>query len=251
MKKVSLIITLFICCLSTAVLAQNNSFAQANELYGKGKYQEAAALYESILKTQGVAPELYYNLGNAYYKMNETGLSILNYERALRLSPRYENAKVNLELAQLRVVDNVKQISTFFVKRWIEVINKTLTSNQWLFLSVSLFALTIVFVLLFIFSYSQTIRRSSFYFALILFIISMVSVTFSYVRKNQLDAHKEAIIMVGTVTAKSSPDKSGTILFQLHEGTKVSIESYLGNWTEIKLGNGDIGWIENTNYEVI
>ncbi len=251
MKKVSLIITLFICCLSSAALAQKNSFAQANELYGKGKYQEAATLYESILKTQGVAPELYYNLGNAYYKMNETGLSILNYERALRLSPRYENAKVNLELAQLRVVDNVKQISTFFVKRWIEVIIKTLTSNQWLFLSVSLFVLTIVFVLLFIFSYSQTIRRSSFYFALILFIISMVSVTSSYVRKNQLDAHKEAIIMVGTVTAKSSPDKSGTVLFQLHEGTKVSIESYLGNWTEIKLGNGDIGWIENTNYEVI
>jgi tetratricopeptide (TPR) repeat protein len=235
----------------SAVLGQSSLFKKGNELYGKGNYKAAADTYEKILKEEGIAPEIYYNLGNAYYKLNETGLSILNYERALRLSPNYENARVNLELAQLRVIDNVHQISSFFVLRWFESAINLFTTNQWLYISVILFVLTITFILTFIYSYSAAFRRGSFYIALILFIFSMTSVTFSYVKKNVIDERKEAILMTGSVTVKSSPDKSGTNLFQIHEGIKVRIQSSLGDWTEIKLGNGNVGWIENKNIEII
>lgn len=250
MKRIIFFIAALMIAVSI-VSAKSDAFSRANELYGKAKYSEAAKLYEEILNNEGVAPEIYYNLGNAYYKMSETGLSILNYERALRLRPNYENAKVNLELSELRVVDNVHQISSFFVVRWFEEIIIRLTTNQWLYLSTALFVLSIGLILFFIFSFSVNLRKFSFYSALIVFIISMSTLFFSYVKKNVVDERKEAIIMVGAVTAKSSPDRSGTNLFQVHEGTKVLIQSNLGSWTEIKLGNGNIGWIESKNLEII
>lgn len=233
------------------LFGQATQYQKANDWYAKGQYKMAADLYERILKEEGVAPEIYYNLGNSYYKLNETGLAVLNYERALKLSPGYENARVNLELAQTRVVDNIHQISPFFVIRWFEIIIKSFTTNQWLFFSAILFTLAIVLVLSFIFSFSSTLRKGSFYAALVIFILSMSTLVFSYVRKTVIDESKDAIIMSGAVTVKSSPDKSGTNLFQIHEGTKVKVQSSLGNWTEIKLGNGNIGWIENSNFEII
>lgn len=251
MKRfVILTLIIFTVGMST-VFGQSSLFKNGNELYAKGNYRAAAEMYEKVLVEEGVAPEIYYNLGNAYYKLNETGLSILNYERALRLSPRYENARVNLELAQARVIDNVRQLSSFFVVRWFEIIIKLFSSNQWLFISVALFVLTLAFVLTFIFSYSSALRKTAFYVGLILFILSITTVIFSYVKKNVIDERKEAILMTGSATVKSSPDKSGTNLFQIHEGTKVKVQSNLGEWTEIKIGNGNVGWIENKNIEII
>ena len=90
---------------------------QANQLYSEGEYRQAADAYEQLLQEQGVAPELYYNLGNAYFKAGEVALSILNYERALRLNPRFDDARYNLQLAQERVIDNIPPAQVFFVKR--------------------------------------------------------------------------------------------------------------------------------------
>ena len=95
MKRIILFLSLIL-CFGVAAFAQSAALKQANNLYAKGNYSDAAKIYEQILSKEGVAPELYYNLGNAYFKSNETGKSILNYERALRLSPRYEDARVNL-----------------------------------------------------------------------------------------------------------------------------------------------------------
>ena len=214
MRRVILFLSLIL-CFGSVLFAQSSRVKQANDLYSKGNYSDAAKLYEKVLATEGVAPELYYNLGNAYYKLSETGKSILNYERAIRLAPTFEDAHVNLELAQLKVVDNIVQTPTFFLGRWIENLIKLLTSNQWIAVSFSVF------------------------------------IIFSDVRKDQMVNHREAIVMTGVVTVKSSPDKSGTDLFQLHEGTKVVVKSTLGKWTEIILGNGNIGWVEQDNIENI
>ena len=95
------------------------------------------------------------------------------------------------------------------------------------------------------------IRKFSFYFATVLVGISFVSLIFAGVRKGQIINHSDAIVMSGVISVKSSPDKSGTDLFQLHEGAKVTIKSTLGSWTEIKLSNGAIGWVEQVNIEKI
>jgi tetratricopeptide (TPR) repeat protein len=250
MKRIILFLSLIL-CFATGTFAQKAAMKQANDLYAVGNYSDAAKLYESVLAKEGVAPELYYNLGNAYYKLNETGKSILNYERALRISPMFEDARNNLELAQLKVVDNIVQVPTFFVGRWIENLIKLLTSNQWLIVSLSVFIAFLILAFLFVFASSLSTRKISFYVGVTFFVISLFTLVFSGVRKDQLVNHHEAIVMTGVVTVKSSPDKSGTDLFQLHEGTKVVIKSILGKWTEIKLGNGNIGWVEQENIENI
>lgn len=236
---------------TTLLTAQTQELQKANGLYKKGDFQGAAMMYEDIAKTYGVAPELYYNTGNAYYKAGETGRAILFYERALRLAPNYEDARANLDLAQTRVVDNIVQVPPFFVKRWIDLLIKSLGVDNWYALSVVTFILTLFCLLFFVFGNSISMRKIAFYSAFVLFFAAALSVTFAAVRKGQLTNHNEAIIMSGTITIKSSPDKSGTDLFQLHEGTKVVIKSKLGNWTEIKLGNGNIGWLESNHIEEI
>lgn len=250
MKRILLFLSL-IMCFGLSCFSQMEAVNQANEMYAKGKYQLAAKQYEEILAIQGVAPELYYNLGNTYFKMNEIGRSILNYERALRLSPSFEDAQINLELAQQKVVDNINQSPTFFIGRWIDELIKLLTSNQWIVISFGLFLFCLVSVFMFIFGSSHQLRKTSFYFGVVLLIISIICLTFSGIQKNQMTNHSEAIIMSGVVTVKSSPDESGTDLFQLHEGTKVHIKSSLGGWSEIKLINGSIGWVELANLEKI
>ena len=240
-----------ILCFSLTVLAQTSSVKIANDLYTKGNYTAAAKQYEKILTEEGVAPELYYNLGNSYFKVNEIGLSILNYERALRLAPRFDDAQYNLELAQLKVIDNTTQTSTFFLGRWIVTLIKLMTSNQWLFIGFTVFLLFLLFSFFFFFGKSRQMRKNSFYIGFVFLGLSFITVIFSGIRKDQMVNHREAIVMMGVITVKSSPDKSGTDLFQLHEGTKVSIKSTLGNWTEIILGNGNIGWVEQKSIDQI
>jgi hypothetical protein len=250
MKRIVLFISIIL-SFSSFALAQSGAVKQANDLYAKGNYNDAAKLYEKILSVEGVAPELYYNLGNAYYKSGETAKSILNYERALRLKPAFDDARFNLELAQLKVVDNIVQAPTFFLGRWIENLIKLLTSNQWLVISASVFLITLVLAFLFVFASTLIIRKISFYLGTVMIVICMVSAVFSGVRKGQFVNHNDAIVMSGVVSVKSSPDQSGTDLFQLHEGAKVTIKSTLGKWIEIKLGNGNIGWVEQENIEKI
>lgn len=230
---------------------QNEQHKKANELYSKGDYAGASELYEKIIKTYGVAPELYYNLGNSYYKMGETGRSILNYEKALRLNPMYHDARYNLDMAQQKVIDNIVQVPPFFILRWLDIFMKLLSSNQWFFVGFITFLITIIAAMFFIFGFTLSNRKISFYIAAIFFSMTIVTLIFSAVRKNQQIQHNEAIIMTGVITVKSSPDRSGTDLFQLHEGTKVKVKSKLGSWFEVVLGNGNIGWVESKNLEQI
>lgn len=250
LNRIILISTIFL-GLNFTAFSQVDPFKNANNLYAKAQYTEAAQEYEQLVSKNEVAPELYFNLGNTYYKLGEIGKSILNYERALRLKPSYEDAQFNLEMARLKVVDNVVQVPSFFIMRWIDSFIKLLSSNQWFWLSVILLVVSIVSFFVFVFGYSSLLRKFTFSLGIVFLSFSVVSGIFSGIRKNQMSRHNQAIIMVGTVIVKGSPDKSGTDLFQLHEGTKVKVKSELGEWTEIVLGNGNIGWLENNNIEMI
>ena len=252
MKKIFLILFLLpFVAFSFAQESDDITIEKANELYSQGEYLQAANIYEQIIQEQGIAPELYYNLGNSYYKANEIARSILNYERALRLNPKFEDAKFNLQLAQTKIVDNIKEEDTFFIKRWVQVIGELLTSNQWLYLSCALFILALAGILLFVFGSSKGLRKTSFALAIVFVIISAISLTYSISRKRQLTNHEQAIVMMGIITVKSSPDKSGTELFELHEGTKVTIKNHLGEWSEIVIGDGRRGWVEKRQIEEI
>ncbi|MFV0472161.1 MAG: tetratricopeptide repeat protein [Paludibacteraceae bacterium] len=223
---------------------------QANNLYKQGNYSDAAKLYKEALQ-KGVSSELYYNLGNAYYKSNEIGLSILNYERALRLKPNYDDAEYNLKIAKQKIVDNLVYTPGFFIKRWTISLMQWFTSNQWAVISIVAFISALILSLFFAFSKLRRNRKFAFYGAIVLFSFTALAFIFSGLRKDQMLKHRDAIIMNGAVTAKSSPDKSGTDIFQLHEGTKVHVKATLSNWAEIELENGAIGWVEEHTIERI
>lgn len=250
MKKI-LISLLMLVIMANAVVAASASFASANKLYTQKKYSEAAEVYETVIKNEGVAPELYYNLGNAYFKSNELAKAILNYERALRIAPGYNDARYNLEFANQKVIDNIEMNDSFFLKKWLNTLMKIMTSNGWFYISVVTFVIALIAFLVFVFGNSRLIRKSFFYFGVVALLISISSILFSSIRKNQMENRREAIIMSGVVVIKGAPDKSGTDLYQLHEGTKITVIETLGDWYEVRLGNGNVGWVENDKVERI
>ncbi len=250
MMRVKCILLCFTLIMSYSLQAQDSisshsNLKMANQLYSQGQYSDAAKLYEEDLK-KGVSAQLYYNLGNSYFKSNEIGLAILNYERALRLDPGYRNARYNLGIAQDKVVDNVDTTPSFWIKRITNSLISSNSSNRWAMISFVFFILMIVSFFLFAFSTIRKRRKIAFYSMIISVVIFIFSFVFSGIRKEQFVKHNEAIILNAAVMVKSSPDKAGTDLFQLHEGTKVSVKSTLSGWSEIALENGAFGWVEES-----
>ena len=224
-------------------------FADANAQYAEGNYAEAIVQYEQIL-TEQQAPEVYYNLGNAYFKQGELAQSILAYERALRLKPSYKDAKHNLQFAQSRIIDNIEDTQSFFLSNWIKAVRNALSQRVWTVLSISLFILALVGFFFFAFSQTIWLRKTAFYLSIVALVISVVACANAgslYQRDTQ---RSEAIITQGVVNAKSSPDRSGNDLFTLHEGTKVEIHEVIGDWCCVHVGN-NIGWMPLAHLERI
>lgn len=224
-------------------------FAEANAQYAEGNYAEAAESYRQVLVEQPSA-EVYYNLGNAYFKQGELSQSILAYERALRLRPLYKDAQYNLKFAQSRIVDNIEDTNSFFVSNWLKAVRNLLSEQTWMWLSVALFLLTLTGAMLFAFSRVLWLRKTAFYTAIVALVISVAACANAGSLHKRDTLRAEAVITQGIVNAKSSPDRSGTDLFTLHEGTKVVIKEQLGNWCNIHVGN-NIGWIPLTTLERI
>ena len=216
-------------------------FADANANYAEGNYADAVIQYEQIIADSPSA-EVYYNLGNAYFKQGELAQAILAYERALRLEPSNKDAKYNLQFAQSRIVDNIEDIHAFFLSNWMKAIRNTLNIHTWMVLSITLFILALVGF--FVFGFSQTVwhRKTAIYTSIIALIISVVACINASSLHQRDTKRAEAIITQGIVNAKSSPDRSGTDLFTVHEGTKVEITETIGEWCCVHVGNY-IGWM--------
>ena len=216
-------------------------FTQANAQYAEGNYAEAALQYEQIIADSPSA-EAYYNLGNSYFKQGELAQSILAYERALRINPSYKDAQYNLQFAQSSIVDNIEDTQSCFISNWLKSIRNSLNQQTWIILSISLFICMLVGFFFFAFSHTVWIRKTAFYTSLVALLISIIA-CINAGSLHQRDANRaEAIITQGIVNAKSSPDRSGTDLFTIHEGTKVEITEVIGDWCCIRVGNY-IGWM--------
>ena len=227
----------------------NILFSQANAQYAEGNYAEAAAQYEQVIAEQPSA-EAYYNLGNAYFKQGELAQAILAYERALRIEPSYKDAKHNLLFAQSRIVDNIEDTQSFFLSNWLKAIRNALTQQTWMILSIELFICMLIGFFLFAFSQTVWVRKTAFYTSLVALLISFGACINAGSLHHRDTARAEAIITQGIVNAKSSPDRSGTDLFTVHEGTKVVITETIGDWCCIHVGNY-IGWMPLAHLERI
>ena len=246
MKRFITFLSFFLCPLS--LLFAQSDFDVANAAYADGRYEEAATLYQSLLDEQEDAT-LYYNLGNARFKQGELAQAILNYERALRLQPNNKDAQYNLAFAQSRITDNIVE-QDFFLSAWARAIRNNLRERTWFGLSIGLFILGLVGLLLFLLGREPWIRKTAFHTAWLALLFSLITGLNAYSLHKRDTLRNEAIITQGVVNAKSSPDRSGTDLFTLHEGTKVTIRETLGEWCNIRVGNNE-GWIKQQNMERI
>jgi len=251
MKKLIFIIF----SISTVIYANaqevDTLFAKANDMYTQGKYQDAIDMYENIIKLGYESSELYYNLGNAYYKQNVISRSILNYEKALQFAPNDENIKYNLELTNRLVVDKIEKLPVFFITAWVRDLRNIFATDSWAYVSMITFVIFLIFVSFYLYSRSLGIKKLSFWLGFVVLVLSVVSFVFSYQQKQNILARHSAIVMNPSVTVKSSPDASGTDLFVVHEGTKVWIEDHISGWDEIKLSDGSKGWLKVEDIEEI
>ncbi len=241
----------FILLIFTTLISINTwaNTATANAEYAEGQYEEAALLYEAEL-AESPSAEVYYNLGNCYFKMGELAQSILAYERALRIDPRMDDAKHNLRFAQSRIVDNIEDTNTFFLSQWTKALRNLLHGSTWIWISIALFSLALLGFIGFAFLPAVVGRKISFHTAWVALLLSIICFSFAASLHSRDTKRTEAIITQSIVNAKSSPDKSGTDLFVLHEGTSVTIRSTLSNWAEIHVGNY-VGWIPISALEQI
>ena len=231
--------------------AQESTLKEAEEAYAKEDYTQAIELYESVLKSYGESAMVYYNLGNAYYKADKVAPAILNYERALLLNPGDSDTRFNLQVARQKTVDKIEPIGEFFLTRWIGTVEDVYSADGWAKWGVASFVLFIGCLVLFFFSKWIRLKKIGFFAGICFLLISLVANLFADSQQDKLLHRADAIVFASTVTVKSSPDASGTDLFILHEGTKVTIKSTLGEWSEIQLEDGNVGWMPSKEIQQI
>lgn len=249
----NLVVVILVLLFQLVAVASNNSsvIEKANKLYADGKYTEAIVQYEQVIKEGMISPHLFYNLGNAYYKEGKIALAILNYEKAKKLSPADEDIIFNLNLANSRIIDKIDALPTLFIQEWKSGLLSTFTEREWSILCIVFSFLFIITLGIFIVSKKIILKQIGLWSALLFFVLS---VAVFFVAKNSYASaveNKEAIILSPSIHVKGSPSEKGTKLFILHEGTKVRIESIEDRWIEIRLANGNVGWLPLSSVGII
>ncbi|HBI80649.1 MAG TPA: hypothetical protein DDY04_01530 [Bacteroidales bacterium] len=256
MKQLLLLYIVFLLSLPNLfgkVTAQSadSLFQLANKYYTEGKYADAIDHYEAIISSGKVSPELYFNLGNAYFKLNDIAHAILYFERAHLLNPGDDDILFNLELARTYTTDKIEAIADFFVVKWVKSISTLFSSDAWAFIAILLFSITLVLLIIFQFSGKYFIKKNAFIISWITGILFIISLSFSISQKNRIINSNQAIITTSAVAAKSSPSESSNDLFILHAGTKVETLRSVGEWYEIRIADGNKGWLPKSSFEKI
>lgn len=225
--------------------------ATADSAYIRGEYATAIQIYEALLE-EGVSLVVYYNLGNSYYKSEEIAKAILNYERALLLDPGNGDIRANLEIARAKTVDKEEIVPELFFITWGKSMLNLLSVDGWAKLGATSFILMLGMVALFLFGRSSLLKKISFGLGLFLLLLVVVTNSFASIQKKKLIKRDTAIVMTPSVTIRSTPSESGTSLFILHEGKKVTIkDNTMSEWKEIVLEDGKVGWIATKEIEII
>jgi tetratricopeptide (TPR) repeat protein len=244
MKHLFYLIMLF----ALPALGQNLShFEAGNEAYNEGEYEAAVNSYERILENGEASAEVYFNLGNAHYKLNNIGPSIYYYEKALQLNPNDRDIRDNLAFAQNMVLDDIEeQEITGLAGLWRDSVS-VLGYNQWAWLAVSFSILFAVFFLIYYFSRKTLLKRIFFTLSMVVIFFSVLSVAFAFQQKEYARGSQYAIIFSEEAGVRGEPTLRGDEIFNLHEGTKIEVLETYQEWVRFELANGLQGWMDK-NY---
>lgn len=254
MKK--FIYSIFICLLATTMLFAQESDMEAlwvkgNNSYSLGEYTNALDAYKQIEDGGYLSAKLFYNMGNAYYKLQDDGMAILYYERALKLDPSNGDIKNNLEIAKLKTLDKIESVPEFILATWTKELRNAMSSDEWAWTGVVLFLVTAVLMLLFRHAPAVGQRKLSFIVACLTFLVAVVAFIFALNLKSKAKSGDFAVVLSPVSNIKSAPNSTGGNLFILHEGTKVEVLESVGQWSKVELSDGRQGWMESKDFETI
>jgi tetratricopeptide (TPR) repeat protein len=244
MKKCKLTLLFIIIALAGFGADNQTQIDSANACYIKGKFEDAIRIYEKVLASGDVSPYLYFNLGNAYYRSNKLTMAILNYERAQILAPEDEDINFNLELTRKHAVDKITPLPDPPFSSCLNRNISSFSSDTWAVTSLVCFTLFLVLLALYFFMRILLIRKISFWTSILVLLISGFTFWFSWDQKLEVTNRSSAIVQSDVVNVKSSPDEAGTEIFILHEGTKVAVRDSIGEWREIRMADGNSGWVK-------
>ena len=252
MKRI-IILTALLLMSVVGAMAQTSAehWEAGNRAYIEGNYDKAIEEYTAILNGGEYSMKLYYNLANAYFKAGAMGKAILYYNKALRIAPSQEDIRHNLALAEAQTKDRIAVIPEFFLNRWLRTMRNSMSCTAWSILSLVWLGVMLAFGLLFLLASRIRWRKMGFYGALCAFMLFVATTSFAISSRNDMLSHDEAIVMGTAISVKSSPDRSATDLFVLHEGTKVKVLTEVDEWVEVVIADGKKGWTLKSNIETI
>lgn len=225
--------------------------AEGDSAYIRNDFVSAIQIYESLLR-KGESADVYYNLGNSYYKIDEIAKAILNYEKALLLQPGNGDIRANLEVARAKTVDKIEVVPEVFFVTWTKSLISSMSVDSWATCGIVSFLLLIASLYFFIFSKQVVLKKAGFVSGIIFLIVVVMANIFASKQKEELLHRDSAIIMSPSVTVRSTPSENGTSLFILHEGHKVRIkDNSMKAWKEIRLEDGKVGWVPVGSIELI
>lgn len=253
MKKdiFKIILLMIFISLSIAKADVKSEMQKGNVYYKNNQYQLAIDKYDKLIKQGYQGTSLYYNLGNAHYRLGNVGYAILYYEKALKLSPNDEDVKHNLELARINIKDKVETLPPFFIFNIWESVLASLSVSGWTVFVYIVFILLLLCVIAYFFSRTSTQQRISFFSGVGVFAVLILAIILLAVKMNKEFNIKDGIIVSNVVNVKSSPDNSSKDEFIVHEGLKIRLEDKVDNWVKIRLADGKLGWIPEENLKQI
>ncbi|HMK06783.1 MAG TPA: tetratricopeptide repeat protein [Flavobacterium sp.] len=241
MKKI-----VFLLLLTTQVFFGQNGFESGNALYQKGNYEEAVSAYEGVLAGKKESAELYFNLANAYYKLNKVAPAIYNYEKALLLNPNDKEILNNLKFAQKLQIDEIKEVPKVGFGKLLRDFTALFDYNQWAWISVTFAFLFLSFFAGYYLSQTSSYKMLFFFGMFFLAFVIIVSLLSALFEKSHDKNERPAVVFAEVTAVKSEPKASASDVFMLHEGTKVFVMEKLDDWKRIELTDGTEGWIESS-----
>lgn len=252
MKKIFITLML-VAYFSPGLFAFNadSAFAKGNNYFQKKEFVKAISEYNSIIKNGYEGASVYFNLGNCYFREGKLGYAILYYEKAAKLNPGDEEITHNLKIANLRTLDKVQVIPSFFVFRIWDKLILSFSVSGWTVVSFILYLVILVSLAIYFVSRITRFQRLSFFMGSITLILLTFSIMFLWQRIGYQHNASKGIVVAATAVAKPAPDQQSKDAFVIHEGIKVQVEDKVSNWIKIKLPDGKTGWITGTNIEII
>tara|TARA_B110000014_G_scaffold235752_1_gene200513 strand:+ start:496 stop:1275 length:780 start_codon:yes stop_codon:yes gene_type:complete len=235
----------------SAQINVENIFSQANELYNKGSYIEAINNYKEIIKNDFHSAELYYNLGNAYYRLDSIASSVYYYEKALQLNPNDREIIDNLELINKTLVDEIDPITIPLIESILNRVSNIFYFETWGYISIFFSFLIVALFLSYYFANSSRVKRLTFVLLCISSIFMLVSLINGNKGYNNYINNEYAVIYSYETDLKTEPNYRSETLFMLHEGTKIQVLENYNNWIKIRLVNGQVGYIQLIDVKIL